>query len=424
MTIDYRTDKYIQNRSISDFSVSLNNESKRTTRWSDLDFDLLLMIFEKLLDLPDIYRCGTVCVSWQSVAKTILPPFLLLSKVSLHAEESDFFFGDFHSKSINSFYCDFFVGDFDSKSINSFYYEKSCTLFNIRTHKIHEVPLPEEEKGNIWYSSSGFWWLITIGVEPPHEIGLFNPFTRDRITLPRASDLLKVREELRVITSANPLIDPKFSVLATHSCGFKIAFCRPGDSSWTSIKGFQGICNDTIFHKGEFFAVNHRGDLFRINCGNFTAEKLALRPIEFPWHWYCNYLVELDGDLLLVARWLEETQITCSKTTSFTVYKLNWVEKGWIKIKNIGDNSILLGKNSSISLPRNHFINFEANCIYFIDDADGFNMTTKYLNMDTGLYNIVTRQFKWPSPNYNKETEQLEKLPSSIWGGPLNWFIP
>ncbi|KAK2639751.1 hypothetical protein Ddye_027546 [Dipteronia dyeriana] len=166
--------------------------------------------------------------------------------------------------------------------------------------KIHEIPLLEEEKGNIWYSSSGFWWLITIGVEPPHEIGLFNPFTRDRITLPRASDLLKVREELRVITSANPLIDPKFSVLATHSCVFKIAFCRPGDSSWTSIKGFQGICNDTIFHKGEFFAVNHRGDLFRINC------------------------------------------------------------------------------------------DFESNCIYFIDDADVFNMTTKYLNKDTGLYSIPT----------------------------------
>ncbi|KAK3199734.1 hypothetical protein Dsin_023149 [Dipteronia sinensis] len=398
-------------------------KTKRTTRWSDLDFDLLLMIFEKLLDFPDIYQCGTVCVSWQSVAKTILPPFLLLSKVSLHAKEGDFFFGDF-----------------DSEYIISFDYEKSCTLFNIRTHKIHKIPLPEDYKGNIWYSSSGFWWLITIGVKPPHAISLFNPFTRDRITLPQASDLLKVREELRVITSTNPLIDPKFSVLATHSCGFKIAFCRPGDSSWTSIKGFQGICNDTIFHKGEFYAVNHRGDLFRINRGNFTAEKLALRPIEFSWHWYCNYLVELDGDLLLVARWLEDTPITCSKTTSFTVYKLNWVEKEWIQIKNFGDNFILLGKNSSISLPRNHFrdlktnrtplalnhfIDVEANCIYFIDDADGFNMTTKYLNKDTGLYNIVTRQFKRPSPNcYTKVTKQLEKLPSSIWGSPLNWFIP
>ncbi|TXG67547.1 hypothetical protein EZV62_008822 [Acer yangbiense] len=85
---------------------------------------------------------------------------------------------------------------------------------------------------------------------------------------------------------------------------------KPGDSSWTSIKGFQGICNDTIFHKGEFYAVNHRGDLFRINRGNFTAEKLALWPIEFSWLWYCNYLVELDGNLLLVARWLEDTPIT------------------------------------------------------------------------------------------------------------------
>ncbi|KAK3199733.1 hypothetical protein Dsin_023148 [Dipteronia sinensis] len=282
----------------------------KSTRWSNLDYDLLLLIFEKLLDLSDIYQSRNVCVSWQSVSKTTLSPFLFLSKVSLHEEEPE--------------EGDFFFGAFDSEYKNGFDYEKSCTLFNSRTHEIHKISLPEEEKGNIWYSSSGFWWLITIGVEPPHEIGLFNPFTRDRISLPRASDLLEVQEELRAITSTNPLIDPKFSVLATHSCGRKIAFCRPGDSSWTSINGFQGICTDTIFHKGEFYAVNLRGDLYRINSCTFTAEKLALQPIEFSWHWYC--------------------------------------------------------KNSSKSLPQNHSTDFEANCIYFIDDANVFNVK---INKDT-----------------------------------------
>ncbi|KAK3199741.1 hypothetical protein Dsin_023156 [Dipteronia sinensis] len=349
-------------------------------QWSDLPVEILPMIFQKLKDPRDVYRCGLVCVLWKSIAKTILPPFLLLSNVGTFKDET----GTFHFKA----------------PLN----KQSCSLFNTQTNESHEIFLPEVEK--CWFSSSSFGWLLTICFEPPHEVHLLNPFNRDRIQLPSASEF-RWPCDLRVVTSTTPLNPTCLVLVITHFKG-ALAFCRPGDKSWTCFEDFERCDNDVAFYKGEFYSVNTLGHLFHLHCNIPVAQKvLPPLSIEFMHH---NYLVELDGNILLVVRYTKELF-----TSGFEVYELDWVKKRWIKVENIGNNAILLGIGSSISLPIGLFRNFKANCIYFISD----NLTSFFLKMDlmpkdnTGFYNMTTGQI-----------EYLYDQASLIWLSSLNWFVP
>ncbi|KAK3199739.1 hypothetical protein Dsin_023154 [Dipteronia sinensis] len=100
-------------------------------QWSDLLVEILPIIFQKLKDPCDVYRCGLVCVLWKSIVTTILPQFLLLSNVGSFKDET----GTFHFKA----------------PLN----KQSCSLFNTQTNESHEIFLPEVEK--CWFSRFIFW---------------------------------------------------------------------------------------------------------------------------------------------------------------------------------------------------------------------------------------------------------------------------
>ncbi|KAK0599984.1 hypothetical protein LWI29_010444 [Acer saccharum] len=354
-------------------------------QWSDLIVEILPIIFQKLKDPCDVYRCGLVCVLWKSIVTTILPPFLLLSNVGTFKDET----GSFHFEA----------------PLN----KQSCSLFNTQTNETHEIFLPEVEK--CWFSHSSFGWLLTISFEPPHEVHLLNPFTRDRIQLPSAKQFSRPYD-LRVITSTTPL-NPTCLVLVIGHFKGVLAFCRPGDKSWTLFEDFRRCLEDVMFYKGECYAVNYFGHLFHLHCNTPATQKvLRLWPIDFFQIGKHNYLVELDGKLLLVVRYGHEYWGS-NFTSVIEIYELDWVEKVWIKVKNIGNNAILLGTGSSISLPISHFRNFKANCIYVIGDciSNFFLKISQHVN-DTGFYNMTTGQFE-----YLYES-------SLIWSSPLNWFIP
>ncbi|TXG67541.1 hypothetical protein EZV62_008816 [Acer yangbiense] len=193
-----------------------------------------------------------------------------------------------------------------------------------------------------------------------------------------------------------------------------LAFCRPGDKSWTFFEGVPHLLDDVTFYKGEFYAVNSVGYFFHLHCHTPATQKV-LCPwprIDFLQLGKHNYLVELDGKLLLAVRYGHEYWGS-HFTSVIEIYEWNWVEKVWIKVKNIGNNAILLGAGSSISLPISHFRNFKANCIYVIGDCiAGFLLKISERVNDTGFYNMTTGQFE-----YLYES-------SLIWSSPLNWFIP
>ncbi|KAK9212704.1 hypothetical protein WN943_002086 [Citrus x changshan-huyou] len=124
----------------------------------------------------------------------------------------------------------------------------------------------------------------------------------------------------------------------------KLAICSPGDACYRIIR---------------------RG--FSFKAVEFPKQPAKLAFVD-------NYLVELNGKFSLVQRFINSNAVD-----RFCVYNLDRERR--TKVENIGDNVIILGKNSSKTVAAGR--GFVANCVYFIDDA-GKNMS-KPLNCEAGL---------------------------------------
>ncbi|KAI9156069.1 hypothetical protein LWI28_000063 [Acer negundo] len=305
--------------------------------------------------------------------------------------------------------------------------KNSCTLFNPDTDTTHQIALPNL-KGK-WFSSSSFGWLLTIRVKSPHQLSLLNPFTGHQISLPPAKDFYKHihhykrmepddyysvykwiyrPQETRVITSTSPL-NANCLILAAHTGGNKLSFCRPGDKSWTNLD-FDEVCCDTIYYHGEFYAIDDYAYFYRIHCRDIpAAEKLPLPPIELLRVFHTNYLVELDGHLLLVVRYLYQGN-GFPEPSQFDVHKLDWLAKAWVRVESIHQNAILLGRHSSISLPAGRRGDLRANFIYYIDDCHRQSISPEP-QQNSGLYDMATGTFEYI----------YEFAP--IWTSPLNCII-
>ncbi|TXG67485.1 hypothetical protein EZV62_008760 [Acer yangbiense] len=331
-------------------------------RWSDLPKDILLIVFRKLEDhnYNMIYRCGCVCVSWQSVVRaSLLPQYLLLSNVGMFKDqESVFQYMHYHQRE------DYF------KNI------KSCVLFDLFTKRIREISLPGELLKGRWFTSS--------------------------------------------------------------SSG-------RGDKYWTTIQNPRQFCFDAIFYKDYFCTVDSFGQFLAIHIKFLVPPVTYIGWPELKSHIHClsrmehepyggrSYLVEFDGNLLRVIRrtlefskGLEKTILQSKVTVDFEVYKWNPTKKKWSEMIGIGNNVILLGKYSSISIPvrpspsspRDHggvvdcmrCGELKANCIYFINDVS--NYTSCSPQHEAGVYNMTNHRIDW--------------FPESwpIWISPLNWLRP
>ncbi|KAK2639740.1 hypothetical protein Ddye_027535 [Dipteronia dyeriana] len=242
-----------------------------------------------------------------------------------------------------------------------------------------------------------------------------NPFSGERIELPPSTKPIRL-ENLRVITSTNPS-DANCLFLAIQSC-CSLAFCRQGHKSWTCLNFGLCFC-DAIFYKGEFYAIDISNCLFHLNCNlHHEAKRLNLRNLIIGMS-NSTYLVELNGDLLLVVRLMnerfaqEDSLYRSNYVDHFKVYKFDWVKKKWILVTRIGNYAILLGKYSSISIPNKLCRYFKANYIYLIDDSSSnFPYECEFPNRETGLYDTSTYRIK------------LLYQSSSIWTNKLQWFRP
>ncbi|KAK9209895.1 hypothetical protein WN944_002264 [Citrus x changshan-huyou] len=326
--------------------------------WSDLPMRLLSEIFQKLTDCVDISHCAAVCLSWQSLLRTLYrqlvclqSPFLLLSSSS---------------------HC------------------SSCALFNAQTNKLHQLFLPQLKES--WCSSSHDGWLLIIPFRREKNLCLLNPFTRDRVELPPhlVESSSGKAKDLRVVTSTNPL-DPECVVLAIDEQ--KLYSCRPGDKSWTKVvTNYKGVCNhswgDTVCYKGEFYA--EYGCLIfhiKVNGSGGVVEAVDL-PVPYVVYDFNSYLVELKGELVLVQITIENRFRKDYSLSGVRVYRLDWHRKQWIKVKNIGSNNtaLLLGKHGSTSLCVTDFTGFlKANCIYFIT----IHQEMVVYDLDTGRHEIL-----------------------------------
>ncbi|KAJ0091462.1 hypothetical protein Patl1_14837 [Pistacia atlantica] len=96
------------------------------------------------------------------------------------------------------------------------------------------------------------------------------------------------------------------------------------------------------------------------------------------------YLVESEGSLLAITREgvhvrpiYEGSEICCYGTYGFRVFEVNFESDTCEEVKNLGNNTVFVGDNSSFSVKASEVMGYKPNSIYFTNDC-----WESYLGMD------------------------------------------
>ncbi|PON51713.1 hypothetical protein PanWU01x14_214130 [Parasponia andersonii] len=107
---------------------------------------------------------------------------------------------------------------------------------------------------------------------------------------------------------------------------------------------------------------------------------------EFAYYYYKRYLVESSGgDLLQVKRYRQWNNNHV--TVFFRVFKLSADLSRWVEMKTLGEDSLFLGDNSSISVLASKYVGCPKNCIYFTHDKD-VTSYSRHGPWDLGVYDL------------------------------------
>ncbi|RHN62442.1 hypothetical protein MtrunA17_Chr4g0047461 [Medicago truncatula] len=162
--------------------------------------------------------------------------------------------------------------------------------------------------------------------------------------------------------------------------------------------------DDMILYKGQLYVVDKMGTIFWFHALSFKLVQFS------PKNLYCceenghirvnacenkKKLVEYDGSLYVVDLYINDERYYkwgyYLKDVFVEVYKLDQEWGKWLKVKDLGDVSFVLSKDSNFALLAQDYYGFEGNCIYFYFDhkASCFNLK----NLETKVADIF-----WPCP--------------------------
>ncbi|GLT91997.1 hypothetical protein SLE2022_098560 [Rubroshorea leprosula] len=207
----------------------------------------------------------------------------------------------------------------------------------------------------------------------------------------------------------------------------KLIYYKPGDSSWTSF--YDSRVSDRVEledimcyeNKVRVLTVDGAIRTWDLESGcrenginRYAASNHTLqRPDCLN---YKVYLVQSDGEILLVARNVLKENDHDVTTETFDVYKLDLEGRKWVEVQTLGDNrSLFLGQNQSVAVSTEDFSRCKGNCIYFTHD-NYFSNLLKGSEMGMGIYSLKDRKI---SPIVEFPSEPLSEF-SLI---PC-WFIP
>ncbi|PIA56621.1 hypothetical protein AQUCO_00700757v1 [Aquilegia coerulea] len=134
-----------------------------------------------------------------------------------------------------------------------------------------------------------------------------------------------------------------------------------------------------------------------------------------------RYLVEWLGELLLVIKCVRKDkdidwrQLPMYEIEEFELYKLDFTNKKWEEVNNLGEYCLILGHNTSVSiLASDYSDSLQKNCIYFMHDfTAGCSGTKTIMGYAMGVFDLEDRRIR---PHY--------KGISTCFYSPPLWFIP
>ncbi|KAJ3686568.1 hypothetical protein LUZ61_015732 [Rhynchospora tenuis] len=350
--------------------------------WSDLTNDLLLHIIT-FLPLSDHYRFGAVCKNWRSVSKLRqhLPtpelPWLVLE------EESE---------------------------------TRRRKFYSLSEAKHHSIDIPKLHGCCICGSSHGWLFAVDIKItgilvnpftQECYELPPFPAFSKDvdvttlieKEKVPSGSTGLRdyTLEEMQTIMVSKAILshDPKersdFMVMILFGDRNAPAIWRPGDALWTVIEGPKYvIMDDIIYFKENFYVLSALNVLYVVDF-NPKPKLIEVGPqIKIEgcfWQPWQRYLVDFNGNLLLIERFCQRLDKELFMTSAINVAELNLEENCLCERFDISDFALFLGRNSSIFVNSSHFPMCKKNSIYFTESYFPF----KFGCRDVGVFDMTDR---------------------------------
>lgn len=175
--------------------------------------------------------------------------------------------------------------------------------------------------------------------------------------------------------------------------GGKLGFARSGDEKWTLIDEQNFHYDDVIVYNQQYYTVDRWGTVFWID--------LSMRLVQFSppliGLGHQKHLVECGGELLVIDRFLnkerhfqpviaavEDAEVqqqqqpfiipvrhtpynSLPKAVDFKAYKLDQEWGTWVELKNLRNQSIILGNDCCFSIEASEFEGCKKNCVYYTD---------------------------------------------------------
>lgn len=195
----------------------------------------------------------------------------------------------------------------------------------------------------------------------------------------------------KAVVSSAPWIGDDYTVMVIH--GGKLGFIKLGDGTW-SLFDDPKQCDDVVYHKGKFYAVDYKGRTVLIGL-DLKAKEVA-GPFFGRGGGQSKQLIKSFDDLFLIDKYMggQEIDFVLGEYSEcelhLRVFKLNEEKKRWDFVDTLGDQVFFVGDDCSYAVRAQDFPGLRGDCVYFSDDSfDGENEALGEFCVDTGVYRLV-----------------------------------
>lgn len=227
----------------------------------------------------------------------------------------------------------------------------------------------------------------------------------------------------KLILSKSPSDESDYVAVAILNQTGDLAYCRKGEDCWRFIEDAQSYCEDVIYYRGLFYAVNKFGAIAVCDVRG-TTPKVSYIDTPRQIGGDMQYLVNYSDEVLLVTRYLElEFDVDhyqldiIYNTTEFQVFRLNLNDPKWEIVTSLNDKVLFVGENSSLALRASDFPGCKGNRIYYTDDYSEWNYDGVNGDHDLGVYNIEDGSIE-ALPCYPRNSYSGRRWPPPIWVTP------
>lgn len=338
--------------------------------WSDLPDDLLSTISTKLL-LGDFLNFQIVCTTWRAVATQLSQcqdsPLLMLPWPQV-------------DNNIGYFLC----------PVDGRWYRLNQPEFDKRYKCV----------------GSSHGWLLMMDVFSRDEIFLYNPFRGTRIDLPQWNGSYKSDDIIKVALSSTPT-GPNCTIIILDLTFNGFRFCSIGDAKWMVEESNSYFQIDAVVFRGRFYLLSYHKPKSTTNAAaHLKCEYLGFPHMSFPYE-YVSHLVESRGEILLVLR---RNRSIGMPANSFVVFKLDLSTSSWVRMREIGNQVLFLGKSCCVSFTATE-LGCRENQIYFTEpDCD---------NTRWWVFDMEDGSIKSGLTSYDPFL-----FGSCIFGGEPSWITP